>query len=97
MSFLDLASLQSYEQKRAEIAKYYTGITLDINARWEQGIPHHPRSLSLMVQLENLDLYFGGDRFCWKVGGDGDNGESLMYLTDIIFEMEDSQSRPIAE
>ena len=55
--------------------------------RWEDGIPHHPRSSELMSFLEDHDIHDYNDYFCWKVGGDGDNGESLMYEMDAFFEM----------
>ena len=56
----------------------------DLNKRWERGTPHHPRSEKLMKRIADVDWHFNDDQFCWKVGGDGDNGESLMYLLDII-------------
>lgn len=57
--------------------------------RWESGMKHHPESIRLMKAIECLDLAFGDDYFCWKTGGDGDNGEILMYLLDIYFEAKD--------
>ena len=57
----------------------------DINKRWEQSLDHHPKSISLFKALEKVDLKHG-----WKSGGDGDNGEMLMYQLDIIFECEDA-------
>jgi len=65
------------------------GVEYDINKRWEEGIEHHPKSMTLMEKLKNVDYVFGGDLFYWKTGGDGDNGEHLMYELDIIFEEED--------
>lgn len=58
----------------------------DINKRWEQGLDHHSKSISLFKALEKVDLNYG-----WKSGGDGDNGELLMYQLDIIFECEDAK------
>ena len=55
--------------------------------RWEDGMDHHPNSFRLMSFLEQHDLKDYDDFFCWKVGGDGDNGESLMYEMDAFFEM----------
>ena len=57
--------------------------------RWEEGIEHHPKSLELMKFLEEHDLYDYDDYFCWKVGGDGDNGEFLMFEMDAYFEQKD--------
>ena len=53
-------------------------------------IPHHPKSEKLVRQLVEVDFHQYGDYFCWKVGGDGDNGETLMYELDEIFEKEPS-------
>ena len=60
-----------------------------IEERWEQGVDHDPRSVKLYTAIEALDFELGGDRFCFKSGGDGDNGEHLMYLLDIYFEREE--------
>jgi hypothetical protein len=53
--------------------------------RWEEGKDHHPLSLELMEHItrvdENNNLFFW-----WKYGGDGDNGEQLMYQMDSWFE-----------
>jgi hypothetical protein len=65
------------------------GINTDINKRWEEGVPHHPKSEELMDQVVDLDWLLMDDHFCWKVGGDGDNGENMMYLFDIIFDLQD--------
>lgn len=64
-------------------------IETNINKRWEEDIPHHPRSEELFESIAALDWEYGGDYFCWKSGGDGDNGEHLMYILDIYFEMKD--------
>lgn len=61
--------------------------------RWENGIPHHPKSLELMEFLEQIDFHNYGDYFCWKIGGDGDNGETLMYQMDAYFEATEPQSQ----
>lgn len=57
--------------------------------RWISGISHHPRSMDLMEFLIRIDFEIYGDHFCWKVGGDGDNGETLMYQMDAYFEHKD--------
>lgn len=66
------------------------GVEYDINKRWEQGYDHHPNSISLMEKLKNVDWHHCDDHFCWKTGGYGDNGETLMYELDIIFEEEET-------
>ena len=70
-----------------EIAKNLNLTNID---RWEKGIPHHPKSEQLMAFLKEHDFKDNEDYFDWKVGGDGDNGETLMYQMDAFFEMIDS-------
>jgi len=65
-------------------------IETDINKRWEQGMDHHPESIKTVKALGDLDFYLGGDMLCVKSGGDGDNGEHMMYLLDIYFEARDN-------
>ena len=57
--------------------------------RWEKGVNHHPMSERLVRFLAEHDFHDYNDYFCWKVGGDGDNGETLMYEMDAFFEMLD--------
>ena len=61
-------------------------VETNITTRWEKGMSHHPASVELMKSIARIDLEHGGDYFGWKMGGDGDNGEHLMYLMDIHFE-----------
>lgn len=58
--------------------------------RWERGIPHHPESLALYTRIAAADWKLCGDYFHFKSGGDGDNGETFMYLLDVIFEARDN-------
>lgn len=67
------------------------GIEYNPNERWKQSIPHHPKSVALFKRIEYLDFHLSGDYFCWKSGGDGDNGEMLMYEMDIYFEEQDKK------
>ncbi len=64
-----------------------------LSERWGRGIPHDPRSIELYRAIAELDFNEGTDFFCFKAGGDGDNGEHLMYLLDTYFEALD-QKRP---
>lgn len=66
-------------------------INTDINNRWENGISHHPKSIELFKAIEILDFCYLNDYFHFKSGGDGDNGEQLMYLFDIYFESKEEQ------
>lgn len=69
--------------------------------RWENGEDHDPRSLAIMRLLKLADP---GDYFDWRTGGDGDNGETLMFGLDVLFEIldgpcdaEDAARRAAAE
>lgn len=62
----------------------------NITVRWEKGTPHHHESIDLYRKIEAVDFKLGGDHLVLKSGGDGDNGEHLMYLMDIIFEARDN-------
>jgi hypothetical protein len=61
--------------------------------RWSEGIDHHKRSDMLVRDLAEIDWMFFGDSFGFKVGGDGDNGEILMYELDILFALYDAEFR----
>jgi hypothetical protein len=61
--------------------------------RWDEGIDHHAMSKRIMTFLKEHDLYDYGDYFCWKSGGDGDNGETLMFQMDAFFELLDIQQK----
>lgn len=63
------------------------GVNVDINDRWENGIDHHPKSYELFKALQAADVH---DYFQWKSGGDGDNGEELMFQLDIYFDIQDA-------
>jgi hypothetical protein len=59
--------------------------------RWNQGIDHDPRSIAIYQGIAKIDYEECNDSFCFKSGGDGDNGETLMFLLDIYFEDEDKK------
>ena len=75
------------KMKKSKLMATYTSI----DERWEKGIPHDRRSEKLYRAIAALD-FENGDSFCFKSGGDGDNGEQLMYLLDVYFEQEDRES-----
>ncbi len=58
--------------------------------RWGEGKEHHPMSERIVRFLSEHDFNDYDDYFCWKLGGDGDNGETLMYELDAFFEMLES-------
>jgi hypothetical protein len=52
---------------------------------------HDPRSEEIVRALVEIDFSDFDDYFCWKVGGDGDNGEALMYELDLYFKRKDAK------
>ena len=62
--------------------------------RWSKGHKHHPMSKRLMAFLEAHDFNDYADYFGWKSGGDGDNGETLMFEMDAFFELADEAVAP---
>lgn len=82
-------NIAKWLQDKRDRYKKVPGVEYDINARWEQGVPHHHKSVDLYKKLAELDFLFLDDYFCFKSGGDGDNGGFLMYLMDIAFEEQD--------
>lgn len=48
---------------------------------------HNAKSKEIYDFISELD-FANGDAFCFKCGGDGDNGEILMDLLDKYFEYE---------
>jgi hypothetical protein len=79
-----------YDQANKDYARAQE-LGLTKKNRWEDGIDHHPMSERLMRFLAKHDFEDYGDYFCWKLGGDGDNGEALMYQMDAFFEMLDQE------
>jgi len=59
---------------------------LTVQERWEKGTPHHPRSEAAARRLAKIDSDLGNDQLDLRFGGDGDNGEHLIYLLDVYFE-----------
>lgn len=68
---------------------------LSVEQRWEQGIEHDPRSKAMYESIAQIDKELGNDFFWFTCGGDGDNGEHLIYLLDIYFEQQDGANHAI--
>ncbi len=58
--------------------------------RWELGIDHDPRAVEMFEAIALIDYHENDDYCGWKSGGDGDNGEDLMYLLDCYFARKDA-------
>ena len=67
-------------------------MTSKAEQRWEDGIDHDPRSVELYKAIAKIDYEDGVDYFQFTCGGDGDNGEELMYILDIYFENKDKET-----
>jgi len=52
-----------------------------IEERFEEGLDHHPNSIEVSKVIRKNDKY--GE---YEFGGDGDNGETLLYYLDMYFE-----------
>ncbi len=61
--------------------------------RYAHQTAHDERSVELYREIERLDWDEGNDFLLLKSGGDGDNGEHLMYLLDRCFELRDHKER----
>lgn len=68
----------------------FTGIETNIEKRWDQGMDHHPDSEQLMRALMEIDDKYNNSSQDLQVGGDGDNGEQLMFLLDVLLEARDN-------
>lgn len=77
------------QQERAEYLENYR-IAHNLPAIDNFGMvkEHDPRSKELFKYIEEVD-FANGDYFCFKSGGDADNGEILMDLLDCFFKNKD--------
>ena len=64
---------------------------IGIGERWERGIDHDPRSKELLKFMSGYDLKFCDLSLDLKYGGDGDIGETLIYLMDEFFAAKDAE------
>jgi hypothetical protein len=67
--------------------KYARHLLESPEERWEKGRQHHWESMSIM------EFLCADDRLDFKMGGDGDNGEELMHVLDVYFEVRDMRRR----
>lgn len=60
-------------------------VMIDIAARRSEGLGHHPESIKLMQEMQAVDKennHAAGE----MMDSDGDLGEHLMFLMDVVFE-----------
>lgn len=62
---------------------------ISVNDRWEKGIDHDPRSTEILNFMDKLDWEECDGSADLQFGGDGDNGEHLLFLMDVYFELKD--------
>lgn len=55
--------------------------------RWAEGTPHRRDVQKIVKLLSSIDEHFFQNYFDWRIGGDGDNGETLMYELDVVFDL----------
>lgn len=65
---------------------------LNIASQNEVRESHHPKAKELMAFLKDIDFHDFNDYFCWKTGGDGDNGEVLLKQLDTFFATKDHEN-----
>jgi hypothetical protein len=58
-----------------------------MDQRWEDGDGHHPKSREIYEAIAKVSMEHANDAFGWKSGGDGDNGEDLMFILDIAIDL----------
>jgi len=58
--------------------------------RWEEGIEHNPESLDIRKFFEDNDPHG-----LWEFGGNGDNGEDMLYLLDCYFAKKEHEVQEI--
>lgn len=77
----------------ADFPKLEVKVTVLPDDRWEQGLDHDERSEALYEFIAKYDRRFADDSLALSSGGDGDNGEALMYLLDEYFAALDSEQK----
>lgn len=65
-------------------------LMLNPKTRQKEGIPHDPKSICIVKSLQKIDSA-DGNYFDWRIGGEGDNGEKLLYQLDVYFFKIDHQ------
>jgi hypothetical protein len=59
---------------------------MDIGERWEKGIPHKPEVDKLVHLISKMDWAMNSGALDIKMGGDGDNGEDIMFILDELID-----------
>ena len=83
--------LQSHKEMLARLEK--SGIDYDLTAKWERGGERSEEAEKLAREIADLDWLLYGDALGLDFGGDGDNGEFLIDLINILFELRKIEER----
>ena len=59
---------------------------MHIAERWEKDIPHKPEAEKLVHLISKMDWDMNGGELDIRVGGDGDTGETLMFILDELID-----------
>lgn len=89
-----MISKQKIKELEQKLGVSFDNVELDINKRWENGIQHHPESVKIVQAMSQLDGMLNSYALDINIGGDGDNGEAMMYLLDVYFEGRDKKRNP---
>lgn len=94
-AFFDLLNLPRNTHLPPEYGAYAEAKKLKLvqKDRWSVGAHNHPTSVRLAEFIAEVDFNDYGDSFCWKLGGDGDNGQTLCFQMDAFFELLDLQQQ----
>ena len=89
MTFVNKPILVSHRAMAKRLLR--AGVDYDLNARWERGDERLPEAEQLAKEIADLDWLLFGDSQCLDFGGDGDNGELLIDLINILFELRSAE------
>jgi len=59
--------------------------------RWSEGVSHHPEVVKLIENAHEISCEYFEDYDTFSHGGDGDIGETIMYVLDLLFELRDKE------
>jgi len=89
MALVNQPVIQSHIEMAARLQK--SGIDYDLSARWERGQERSAEAENMAREIADLDWLLYGDSLGLDFGGDGDSGEFLIDLINILFELRKSE------
>lgn len=82
--------LKSHHNMEARLIK--SGIDIDLVARWERGEPRLEEAEKIAQEIADLDWLLYDNVFDFDFGGDGDSGELLIDLIDVLFRLQNKEN-----